>query len=322
MSAHGGVPDLLGAWVLDACDGDETLAVESHLRECESCSAEARRLRGAVGWLGASDVAPVPTRLRQATLAKARERRPPALLPTLVGAYARQVTLLDRVLDGFEPEDWLRLDPRHDDLSGVVVHLTGNDAMLAADLGLPVAAGPAGPGRAVQEVWRDQARILLEGLSGPVELDRQVRLAGRGEPRLRPLREALIQRAFETWTHLDDIGAAVGRPQPTPPPEQVRRIVDLAVALLPEALREQGLSRPGRVGRLVLEGPGGGEWTFPLGPGAGGGAEVEVTVSAEAMEFARLVARRRPPESVRHTVTGDGALGAHLLWVASMLGCD
>ncbi|MBO0682646.1 MAG: zf-HC2 domain-containing protein [Candidatus Dormibacteraeota bacterium] len=322
MSAHDGVPDLLGAWALDACDGEETLAVEAHLRECETCADEARRLRGAVGWLGASDAAQVPARLRQATLARARELRPPALLPTLVGAYARQVTLLDRVLDGLDQADWLRLDARHDDLSGVVVHLTDNDAMLATDLGLPVAGSPAGSGRAVQDAWRDQARILLEGLAGPVELDRQVRLAGRGEPRLRPLREALVQRAFETWTHLDDIGAAVGRPQPAPPPEQVRRIVDLAVALLPEVLREQGLSHPGRSGRLVLDGPGGGEWTFPLGPGADSTAEAEVTISAESMEFARLVARRRSPESMRHTVSGDRALATQLLWVASMLGCD
>lgn len=322
MSAHGGVPDLLGAWALDACDGEETLAVEAHLRECAACATEARRLRGAVGWLGASEAAPLPARLRQSTLARAREHRSPALLPTLVGAYARQVTLLDRVLDGLQPGDWLRLDTRHDDLNGVVAHLTGNDAMLATDLGLPVAAPPAGSGRAVQEVWRDQARILLEGLAGPVELDRQVRLAGRGEPRLRPLREALVQRAFETWTHLDDIGAAVGRPQPAPSPEQVRRIIDLAVALLPDALREQRLSRPGRAGRLALEGPGGGEWSFPLDPGGAGNAEVEVTISTNAMEFARLVARRRSPDSLRHTVSGDPALAADLLWVASMLGCD
>jgi RNA polymerase sigma-70 factor (ECF subfamily) len=73
----------------------------------------------------------------------------------------------------------------------------------------------------------------MDGIAG-VDLDREVRLAGRAGVR-RPVRDALVQRTFETWTHRDDIGAT----RTVAPPEQVHRIIDLAVTLLPDARQRE-----------------------------------------------------------------------------------
>ena len=68
-----------------------------------------------------------------------------------------------------------------------------------------------------------------------------VTLAGRDGHQPGPLRAALVQRAFETWVHLEDVRSHAV----TPSPEQVRRIVSLAVNLMPAALAAQGLRGPG-----------------------------------------------------------------------------
>jgi hypothetical protein len=330
MDAHTHVIEMLGAWALGACDRGEAAVVEDHLRECAECSAEGRRLRSTAGWLGVDGVRRPPAALRGRVLDAARARRAPASAAPLTGSYAGEVALLDGVLGGLTPTDWHRPDPRHRDLSGIVGHLAGNDARLASDLGLRVVTGPD-----VRTVWRAQSDVLLHGLrgagggagagagAGALDLDRPVRLAGKGEPPRRPLREALVQRAFETWIHREDIGALVRRPLPDPPPEQVRRIVGLAVGVLPGALRANGLLRPGEAARLALTGAAGGEWTFPLG-GAGGDGDgaVTVTISADATEFVRLVANRRSPGGIRHAVTGDHALATEVLRIAATLGCD
>jgi uncharacterized protein (TIGR03083 family) len=322
MDSHANVPELLGAWALDACVGGEAAMVEEHLAACPSCAHEARRLRAAAGWIGVLTARPAPAGLRQVVLEAARTQRPPSLARTLTTAYARQVSLLDQVLDDLARTDWQRPDPRHRDLRGMVVHLVRNDSTLAADLGLPVVAVLATSGPAVREAWRAQAEALRQGLSGEVDLDRRVRLVGARQPVVRPLRDALVQRSFETWTHLDDVGAAIGQAQPTPPPEQLRRIVDLAVRMLPEALNGHRISRPGRAGQVILSGPVSGEWTFPLGHGRAEPGRVEVTISADGLEFVRLAANRRAADTFPHAVTGDRALATRVLRTVATLGCD
>jgi uncharacterized protein (TIGR03083 family) len=318
MDIHDEVLDLIGAWALDACDPDEAAEVDTHLAGCATCAAEARRLRSAASWLAADRVIPAPPDLRHRVLATAQSARPAALMHTLLGAYAGQAALLDRLLRAAKADDWSRPDPRHETVGGVVAHLAGNDAMLAADLGLTVVPLPEGrPAPEVHAAWREQSQVILDGLARREGgLDQPVRLAHTGPPPRRPLRDALVQRAFETWTHLDDIGAAIGRGTTTPPPEQVRRIVDLAAALLPGAL--SGADTDGPVGtvRLVLEGTGGGEWTLPCGPGD------ETTIYADAVEFTRLVANRRGADSLAHSTAGSPAVSTRVLHVAATLGCD
>jgi hypothetical protein len=314
MSTH--VADLLGAWALDVCGDDEAATVEAHLGQCDECGSEATRLRAAVGWLGVERVITPPATLRRSILDEARRRRAPVAVRTLVEAYSATAALLHDALGKLDHADWRRHDPRHGDVAGVIRHLTANDAMLAGDLDLP-RVSPARNGEgSVREAWRMQSQILLRGLGSGTNLDRMVTLAGKGGGQPGSLRDALVQRAFETWIHLED----VRRVAVPPSPERVRRIVGLAVGLLPRALAAQGLSWPGRF-RLHLSGIGSGDWSFPLGePDAGSGGEVAVTM--EALEFTRLVASRHTAESVRVAIEGDNRVALQVLRIASTLGCD
>ncbi|NUT36376.1 MAG: hypothetical protein HOV79_25245 [Hamadaea sp.] len=297
--------DLLGAWALDVCDDTEAAAVQAHLDECPACAAEAGRLRAAATWLGAEQVTSPPAHLRQSVLDRARRTRAPSTLHTLIGAYARQVAALDRTLRDLTAGDWRRPDPRHGDLTGLIRHLTGNDARLAGDLQLPVVRMPTAR---VRDAWRTQADTLIQSLADDTDLEQGVTLAGRAGPSPGVLRDALVQRTFETWIHHEDVRGGLL----APPAEHVRRIVSLAVSLLPGAVAARGLARPG-VGLLDLTGRAGGRWSLPFG---------DFVLRADATDFARLVANRRRPDHLDYTVEGDRRLAEQMLAVASTLGCD
>ncbi|HWW45056.1 MAG TPA: anti-sigma factor, partial [Acidimicrobiia bacterium] len=63
--------ELLGAYALDACDPDETAAIEELLRRRPDLAAEAARLTAAAAWLGATEALEPPARLRDAVFAAA-----------------------------------------------------------------------------------------------------------------------------------------------------------------------------------------------------------------------------------------------------------
>jgi hypothetical protein len=144
------------------------------------------------------------------------------------------------------------------------------------------------------------------------------------DPRLprQPLRTALVQRLFETWIHTDDLRGVLGDPPVPPDQRQVGLIVGFGVGLLPAALRLVGADRPPRSARLVLVGPGGGDWTIsPAAQGAPAGPPA-ATVTMDAVEFCYLLGNRRDPGLVPHRVEGDPDLAATLLHAATTLGCD
>jgi len=66
----------------------------------------------------------------------------------------------------------------------------------------------------------------------------------------------LIVRAFELWTHENDIRRAAGWDASVPDASTLRLMTELAVRLLPQAAARVGLAAPVDV-RLVLTGPGG-----------------------------------------------------------------
>src|SRR5262249_3704466 len=71
---------------------------------------------------------------------------------------AAELALLAAPLAALPPVDGRRADPRHGDVRGVLAHLADNDALLAAELGLPAVPGPAtDDGPAVRAAWRTQA---------------------------------------------------------------------------------------------------------------------------------------------------------------------
>jgi uncharacterized protein (TIGR03083 family) len=204
-----------------------------------------------------------------------------------------------------------------------MVHLSRNDATFAADLGLISET----VGMETRRAWRTQADAVVRGVSGNTALlEREATLAGP-RPVLAPARSAFVQRTFETWIHADDIRAVAGRPAVPPSGDALGQIVGLGTGLLPQVLRSLGRQRPGQTARLVLTGPGSGEWLIPLAPDGASGTLASAdspaaTVTAGAEEFCRLLAGRLPPETFPHRAEGDRTIVTDLLATAATLGCD
>jgi uncharacterized protein (TIGR03083 family) len=317
-SEHEHDPEAQVAWAL-AATPDAAGRVLTTLNGCASCAAEATRLRGVVDWLGTAQPIRPPARLREAVLGAARASRRRTQLGSLQAfAYATQVEALDALLTGLSPIEWRVPVPRHGDVRGVITHLAANDEMVATDLGLPLPDD--GGDRHVRQVWRDRASMVLEqvpvGAADP--LSRPVRLAGKYHA-VRPLRDGLVQRAFETWIHADDVRAVMDLPPRPPPADHVRLIVELGVRLLPTALAAAAPGADTWAVRLVLHGPGGGAWDLP--PEHGPGRPYDVTITTDAVEFCRMLGNRRPPDECAGTVEGDPARVRTVLRAVASLGC-
>jgi hypothetical protein len=149
-----------------------------------------------------------------------------------------------------------------------------------------------------------------------------------------PLRDALLDRAFECWIHAGDIADAVDYPYGPPPPRALHGMIDLAARLLPGSLAERrrnGLAEspprlaeagaPGRSLLLEIEGDGGGEWYLPLdSPGApASAADVVAHVAMDSVEFCQLAAGHVEPERAAAGQLGDRTAIRDVLYAAASL---
>jgi uncharacterized protein (TIGR03083 family) len=323
-----------------------------HVAACPRCSAQVELARAAAGWLATSHVATPPAGLRSRVRTAAVAVRPSSS-GHFTSAYVAEVADLSVLLESLSPAQWSAPTADGRSVRALVRHLTGTDGNVLADLGV---ARPSG------ERWQDQSDLLLRtaGQSDETQLDRPVRLAGK-VPIRRPLREALTQRAFETWIHRDDIRLAVALPPIPPAPGHLARILAFGLALLPGAIDAAGRARPGSV-LLDLTGPGGGEHVVRMGtrgsparpaetrpcepkaaqpragesrpeeaprPGTAWMAEPRVAdrawmaeVRMPADRFGRLMAGRVPVTPTVAVVRGDRSVAFDLLAVAATLGCE
>lgn len=202
------------------------------------------------------------------------------------------------------------------------------------------------PTRSVRGPWREQTHALVRTVSFTGGGTSRASEAGRGEgPGTMPvsyggfelpLRDAMLDRAFECWVHAEDIAEAVDYPYAPPAPRHLHGMIDLAARMLPETLaarRRAGLAtpsrtrhlvtagRPGRSLRLEIEGSGGGEWLIPLdSPGAVGSADHEVAhVALDDVEFCRLAAGHVSPEEAAAGQLGDREAIRDVLFAAASL---
>lgn len=282
---------------------------DDHVASCPDCGAAVALLDQP-----GTAVEPPPS-LRAAVLSMARLRRSPAAVGVagVATPYAEQVAVMDELLAELSAPQWEAPIARHGTVRGLVEHLTTNDATVAAFMGLP----GRDEGAPAHRRWREQAGSLLERVSASSEvlMGVEVSLAG-ARPARAPLRQAMIQRTFETWTHADDIRAATDRSRAAPRPEHVHMIAEFGLALLPRAMKGP---RRDVSATIVLTGPGGGTWTIPLSPASD---HVAVLISADAVGFCRLLADRWPPGSFPYAAEGDPALARDLIRAAATLGCD
>lgn len=348
---HHVLKSLLGAWALAACAPAETAAVDEHLGDCGSCADEALRLRGAVGLLQRPESLDLDPGLRTRVLNSCLRRRPARVpVPEWAAAYDAETARLDALLQDFGDAEWhapVRLrwyeadeaSTRRTTVAGVIAHLLTVDGLVAVALGLddplgdiaPARPTPADrtevcrqatripPSRSVRTTWREQSRALVRTVASTGS-GAGATTVPYGDYNL-PLRDAMLDRAFECWVHAEDIAEAVDYPYDPPSGRHLHHIVDLAARMLPAVLEHRRLlglasptghrpvavGEPGRSLRLEIEGCGGGEWLIPLdSPAARGSAEHEVAhVALDSVEFCRLAAGHLAPRDAAAGQTGD-----------------
>jgi uncharacterized protein (TIGR03083 family) len=279
----------------------------------------------------------LPPGLRERVLAaslRARDAgRPVPDAPEIspVEAFSRAASAFYAMLCFLSDQDWRTRVLRGLDVQGLVGHLigvehdvhralTGDPDVASADhVESTQAAAEDQADRAPAQTradWRRAADRTLD-LTRPADV-RGARVAMHGM-RL-PVSALLVVRAFELWTHENDIRQAAGWAASVPDPSTLRLMTDLAARLLPHAAA--GLPEPVDV-RLVLTGPGGGTWDVTMGgqppvppsPAA-------LSIVADAVGFCRLVANRITPAELDANITGDPSSAAAILAAATTLALD
>jgi uncharacterized protein (TIGR03083 family) len=283
---------------------------------------------------------PIPAGVRARVLDAAREARTPgAAVPaperiSATEALLRAADSLDAVLLALEPAQWRVHVLRELDVQGLVGHLIGveydvqqalrGDASVASadHVASTQADAERQAGRAPGETrgeWRALVEATLDTAHGLRGSGAVVALHGMHLP----VDDLLVVRAFELWTHENDIRMVSGLPPSVPNASTLALMTRLAVQLLPYgAIRAGSLERPVDL-HLVLLGSGGGTWDVPLRPQGGDGANAEdLVVVIEAVDFCRLVANRVDRAELAAHVLGAQAAADGVLAAAAALALD
>jgi hypothetical protein len=77
-----------------------------------------------------------------------------------------------------------------------------------------------------------------------------------------------------------------------------------------------GRDHPGLTARIVLTGPGGGEWTVAMGAGADLSGPPAVTLTADVVDWCLVAGARLDPSALVRMVDGDPVLADDLVAAA------
>ena len=269
--------------------------------------------------------------LRAPIMAQVRAR--PRQRPAPFGAVESVASVIDdlgALLATLSPAEWAATHALGDlSVRDTVSHLTGADLYLGVKVGAWPGTIPADEsdhfattGGAIEEGCRlSDAQLLArwrriaDGLVVHLRAIDDTRLgeASRYCMIEGPLHAILIARAFEMWTHTEDICRAAGRPCRPPRTEVLAAMTDIAAELVPLGYALEPANRPSTATlRLVLTGAGGGTWDRNLSAGLPAG-EPDIVLVADTVEFCRLVAMRLAPSEIDCDIIGDEALGELVL---------
>jgi len=248
-----------------------------------------------------------------------------------VEAFSRAADALYHTLRALPENAWRRPAIRDLDVQGLVGHLTGVEHDVQRALSGDQAVGQAEhvastqaaadrqAGRSPAQTlgqWRRAVRQTMTGVTAAGDLGMIIGLHGVQLP----LYAVLVGRAFELWTHENDIRAATGLPATVPDAPTLALMTRLATTLLPYAALGSRLGQPARL-HLVLTGPGGGTWDIEVGDGTLP-EPARVSVVADAVRFCRLVANRTTPAGIDADITGDHDVATGILAAAATLAFD
>ena len=310
--------ELIGAYALDACEPDEVAALDAYVDVHPDVEPDVERLRAAAAALGAAGAQRPPAGLRDRMMHVAAER---------VAAVDQKETLLaeterfDELLDTVDEVDLDAITHNGLTVRELVAHVeaidrafvdaaeTADHPFIGADQVAVITAEalPAHAGEPFAETVTRfrRTRADLVGLADRSEVPERVAGYRRDD--------TLVIRAFETWTHHDDIRRALGREEAHPAPAVVRTMADLSMRSLPLAMASRGTSHPDRTARLVLTGAGGGEWTVACGPADAHGTVADVVLRASVVDWCRRFSDRIGPGDLVVEIDGDEALGRELI---------
>jgi uncharacterized protein (TIGR03083 family) len=242
-------------------------------------------------------------------------------------AFGRAADAFYAVLCALNEPDWRLHVLRDLDVQGLAGHLIGvEDDVQRALSGDPVQADhvtstqPAAdrqagrPAAATRADWRRAADHTLEMVRG-ADVDAAVTVWGIPLP----LGAVLVARAFELWTHENDIRRVAGLRASVPDASTLRLMTELATGMLPFAALLTGLPGPINL-RLVLTGPGGG--TFDVAIGGDAPEPASIAIVTDVVDFCRLAANRASPADLDLYVTGDRDRAPGVLAATSALALD
>jgi uncharacterized protein (TIGR03083 family) len=131
-----------------------------------------------------------------------------------------------------------------------------------------------------------------------------------------PMRLSIIcvTRAFELWTHADDIRRAIARPELAPPAPSLATMSRRAAGWTGLFMLLAGHDLAPMRGVLDLTGPGGGTTTIELGLEPAPSYEAPVLrLRMSVVEYCRLLGRRTRADGPRYEAEGDRSLAADLV---------
>ena len=244
-------------------------------------------------------------------------------------AFSRAADAFYGLLCALGEQDWRLHVLRDLDVQGLAGHLIGvEEDVQRAVSGDPVAehkdhvtstqpAADRQAGRPVAATRTDWRRAADRTLAMVHEADVDSEVTVWGIPL--PLGAVLVARAFELWTHENDVRQAAGLPASVPDAATLRLMTELATGMLPFGAIMTGLQGPIDL-RLVLTGPGGGTWDVAIGGDAPEPAALAIVT--DVVDFCRLAANRIDPADLDLHVTGDQGRAVGVLAAASALALD
>lgn len=268
-----------------------------------------------------------PPDLRERVLDAAAGRRSSQTEPSPVpDLFANQVSALAELLDQLDGDDWTRpVEPYDWNVHGLIAHLLVIEEYTAGRLGLApgdqsdrhhLALGAErmtdelsrAPEQTASAWWERAEATAVAVRDDSTDLPADVTLHGWPFS----VGGALIVRAFEIWTHADDIRRATGRPLWSPIAGDLRTMSRFSVRALPLTLGLVAPDQPLTPTRIVLTGRGGGTFDFGSEPC------LATTIVADVVDYCRVAARRIAPADLDCTIDGDATLAHALLEGASV----
>jgi uncharacterized protein (TIGR03083 family) len=313
--------DLIGAYALDACDDAEMAAVDAYINAHPDAAAEVERMRAAAAWLGASGPLVPPPNLRASLLDR-------VVVPASgVDAYTEVAEEFAAEIASLPPDARGAVT-----FNGLTVHELVGHLGLTDEIFLDAMTSDAPKRTAIDAAAVEQATyeslddiraksfddLFREWQHAAAEVRDAAPSAAREKRTVLgySLDDALVIRAFETWTHLDDVRDRIDRAGFVPSAATLRSMADLSIRVVPFALAATGRAHPGTSMRIVLTGPGGGSWDVPLAPGEPVAAEPETVLTVDIVDWCHRFADRIEPDVLAFEVDGESSFAADVVAAA------